>query len=127
MESCGAELAESAVVPEQLAQLMAHVAENLDAHAKWVGAETPPAAEEQRWMRKVAADYRGIAEAALRAVATMRAMRDLAPAPHDPSRRDPAAFVAWMQKKVELQRAFAKLLNDHAEESERVLAEMRAE
>jgi len=127
MESCGAELAESAVVPEQLALLMAHVAQNLDAHAKWVGDATPAAAEEQRWLLKVADDYRGIAAAASRAVTTMRAMRDLAPAPHDPSRRDPAAFVTWMEKKIELQRAFAQLLNDHAEESERVLAELRAE
>ena len=56
----------------------------------------------------------------------MRALRDLAPVPNDPSRRDPAAFVTWMEKKIELQRAFAQLLNDHAEESERVLAELRA-
>ena len=63
METCGAELAESAVVPELLAQLMEHVALNLDAHARWVGTATPQAEREHAGMSRVADDYRGIASA----------------------------------------------------------------
>ncbi len=122
MESCGAELAEDAVVPEQLAKLMEHVSINMDAHARWVGTGTPEAELEHRWLLKVADDYRGIAAAALRAVVTMRGMRNLEPAPHDPNTWNQAEFSRWMQKKIELQRAFAGLLLEHAAASERVLA-----
>jgi hypothetical protein len=123
MESCGAELAEAAVVPEQLAALMQHVAENLDAHAVWVGTATAEAEQEHDRLLKLADDYRSIAAAALRAVATMRDMRSLEPAPHDPARWDREAFARWMRKKIDLQRAFAHLLLEHAEDSERVLAQ----
>lgn len=124
LESCGAELAEDAVVPEQLAKLMGHVAENMDAHARWVGTATPEAEQEHLWLLKAAEDYRGISRAALRAAATMRSMASLEAAPHDPARRDHAAFTEWMRKKLELQRAFAGLLLAHADVSERVLASL---
>jgi hypothetical protein len=124
MESCGAEMARDAVVPELLARLMAHVAENMDAHARWVGTASFEAEQEQRWLLKVADDYRSIAAAAGRAAATMRDMHSLDAAPHDPSRWDRAAFGEWMSKKIELQRAFARLLLEHAEASEGVLGEL---
>ena len=53
----------------------------------------------------------------------MRAVRDLPAAPHDPAGRDAGKFVPWMQRKIELQRAFAELILRHARESEAVLAE----
>jgi hypothetical protein len=124
MESmaCGAELGDAAIVPERLAALMSHVAENLEAHAGWVGVETPAAAAEHEGLLRLAADYRAIAAAALRTAATMRGLRDLEPAPHDPARWDRAAFLQWMRRKIELQRAFAQLLLEHAEVSERILS-----
>src|SRR3954468_4828761 len=123
MESmtCGAELADAALVPHRLAALMSHVAENLEAHAHWVGSETPRAQAEHQGLLSVAADYRAIAAAAQQTAATLHGLRDLEPAPHDPSRWDRPAFLQWMQRKIELQRGFAQLLLEHAEASERVL------
>jgi hypothetical protein len=122
MNSCGAELSEDAVVPEQLAALMAHVAENMEAHALWVGTTSVEARAEHDGLLELAADYRRIAAAARQAVASMRRMRDLAPAAHDMARWDRHSFMHWMQKKIELQRSFAQLLLEHAEASERIVS-----
>jgi len=110
-------------VPQRLAALMLHVAQNLDAHADWVGNSSEAARLERAALLELATDYRAIAEAAERAVQHMRNAAGLAPAPHDPSRWDRAAFVAWMQRKIELQRGLAQLLLDHAQASEQALQE----
>jgi hypothetical protein len=119
--SCCAELARSAVVPERIGELMLHVTQNLEAHAQWVGAGSEAARLEQSALREVAADFRAIAEAAARAVQHMRAAAGLPSPPHDPGSWDRAAFVSWMQRKIELQRALAELLLEHAQLSERGL------
>jgi hypothetical protein len=120
-QSCGAELAQSAVVPELIGELMLHVTQNLEVHAQWVGASSEAARLEQTALRQVAADYRAIAEAAARAVQHMRAAAGLASPPHDPTAWDRAAFSSWMQRKIELQRALAQLLLEHARLSGRGL------
>jgi len=124
--TCGEEMAANAEVPEQLSRLFTHVAQNMDAHARWVGTTTPEARAEHAAMLALAADYRAIASAADRAVVTMRKHRNLPAAPHDPRALDKAAFSAWMTRKMELQRAFARLLLEHAELSEQGLREMTA-
>jgi hypothetical protein len=53
----------------------------------------------------------------------MRGMRDLKPAPHDPALWDRPEFMRWMRKKIDMQRAFAHLILEHAETSERILAD----
>ena len=123
MSDCGKELSASAVVPDALAELFAHVSENLDAHAQWVGSATPAADREQQAMRSVAQHYRAIASAARATAATLRSLATLDPAPHDPSTWDRDSFRRWMTRKIELQRAFATQLLEHAEASERVLEE----
>ena len=123
MESCGAELAESAVIPEKLAALMEHVAKNMVAHAEWVGTGGEASRAEHRALLDVAAGYRAIASAASQAAATMRALVNLEPAPHDPSRWDRAAFAAWMQQKIALQTELAQMLLAHAEASKAALAD----
>lgn len=121
MQSCGEELAESALVPERLAELFQHVAENLQAHAEWVGSESEAARAEYVAMLEVAADYRAISRAATHAGRHMRSLASLPAAPHDPARWDRTAWASWMRRKVELQRAFAQLLLERAEASERAL------
>jgi hypothetical protein len=121
--TCGQELAASAVVPEKIGELMRHVAQNLRAHAAWVGDETPAAEAEQTAMSSVADCYQGIADAAARAAVTMLGCSSLGPAPHDPMRFDRPAFALWMREKIRLQRELAALLVHHAEMSERGLAE----
>ncbi len=123
-ESCGQELARSAEVPERLARLFAHVAKNMDAHAEWVGTRSPEARREHDAMRATGAAYRKIADAANEAASFTRGQSHLPSAPHDPANLDRAAMVAWMRTKIDLQRDFARLLLEHATESERVLAAM---
>jgi hypothetical protein len=120
-ETCGAELSRDAEVPQKLAMLMAHVAQNLRAHAAWVGTKTPEAKGEHDALQQVAAGYEAISEAAGRTATTMRAMRLLPVATHDPSAFDRASFASWMREKVAMQRELARLLLDHAASSERVL------
>lgn len=119
--SCGEEVAASAEVPEAWRELMKHVAINLDAHATWVGTASPAARAEHDGLRRVAAAYRDMADAADRAVALMRSMRALPAAPHDPAAFDGAAFASWMRDKIARQRALAALLERHAEGSARAL------
>lgn len=123
MSDCGRELSESAVVPEKLAELFAHVSVNLDAHARWVGSATPAAERERQALQSVAQHYRAIASAARATAATLRSLSTLDPTPHDPSAWDRGAFRRWMIRKIELQRAFSALLLEHAEASERALEE----
>jgi hypothetical protein len=123
--SCGAELAADADVPEQLSRLWDHVAQNLEVHARWVGTSGEAARREHDCLRLIAAEYRTIAMAAERAATIMRSMADLPAAPHDPGRLDHAAQLRWMGQKIELQRAFAKLLLSHADASEAAWNQMR--
>jgi hypothetical protein len=120
-ESCGAELARDAEVPQKLGDLMAHVAQNLRAHAAWVGTKTPEAKLEHDALQQVAAGHEAISEAASRTAAAMVAMRELPPAPHDPKAFDRSSFVSWMRDKIGMQRELANLLLDHAASSEKVL------
>ncbi len=112
--TCGEEVAASAEVPEAWRDLMRHVAINLEAHAAWVGGTSPAAREEHDGLRRVAAAYRDLADAAERAVVVMRSLRALPPAPHDRATFDHEGFVAWMREKIERQRALATLLERHA-------------
>ena len=121
-ESCGQELARSAEVPDRLSRLFAHVAGNMDSHAEWVGTSSPEALREHDAMRAAAGAYRKIAAAASDAASFMRGSGDLPAASHDPGRLDRQALATWMRTKIAMQRDFARLLLEHAAESERALA-----
>ena len=120
--TCGQELAAAAEVPDKWRQLMSHVATNLESHASWVGSDSNAARDEHDALLRLAQAYRDMAGAAARAVAAMTAMRDLAPAPHDPSRIDRAGQASWMRVKIRIQRELAALIAQHADESEAALA-----
>lgn len=118
-------MAASAEVPLRWQALMDHVAGNMDAHATWVGTATPAAKHEHDALRQVAAAYRAMAWAAGSAAQAMQAMKDLPPAPHDPARRDAAAWNRWMRDKIRMQRELAAMLERHAAASEQALATER--
>jgi hypothetical protein len=134
-QTCGEELAADAEVPESWSALMRHVAQNMEAHARWVHesraavAPESPAAQaadrERDGLLRVARAYHAMADAADRAAEAMRAMRDVPAAPHDPARRDPAGLARWMATKIALQRDFAAMLLRHADQSERILESVR--
>ena len=118
-------MATSADVPLRWQALMDHVAGNMDAHATWVGTATAAARQEHDALRRVAAAYRAMAWAAGSAAQAMLAMKDIPPTPHDPARRDAAAWSAWMREKIRMQRALATMLEQHAAASERALSAER--
>lgn len=127
-QTCGEELAADAEVPERWRDLMRHVAHNMEAHARWVNesnaavsSANEAAQREHDGLVRVARAYHAMADAAERAAEAMRAMRDVPAAPHDPARRDPAAFAAWMAAKIALQRELAALLLRHADASEQLM------
>jgi hypothetical protein len=124
-QTCGQEMAVSAEVPLRWQALMDHVAGNMDAHATWVGTATPAAKQEHDALRRVATAYRAMAWAAGSAAQAMQAMKDLPPAPHDPAKRDGAAWASWMREKIRLQRELAALLERHAADSEHALGARR--
>ena len=66
------ELAEDAVAPEHLAQLMRHVAKGLDSHAQWVGTAAHEAAQERCYWRASSA-FEHVYDAANRAVISKQA------------------------------------------------------
>jgi hypothetical protein len=121
--TCGQEMAADAEVPEKLARLMSHVSSNMEVHAKWVGAG-PSGAPERDSLMVVAREYQAIADAAIRAAAAMKAMKDIPAAPHDPSRLDRGQQALWMRAKIDMQTQFARLLIEHAEASKKALAMM---
>lgn len=92
--TCGQELAESSVVPSAIAALMGHVSKNLDAHAAWIGSDSPEAKREHDALLAVGNAYRSIAAAAIHAADLMRSLNTLAPVPHDMTTWDRESFVA---------------------------------
>jgi hypothetical protein len=123
-QTCGQELAASAEVPRKWQELMNHVATNMEGHATWVGTDSGAAKAEHAALLRVAGEYRAMASAAGRAATAMKAMKDLAPAAHDPARLDRLGQARFMRAKIQMQREFARLLTRHAEESEKALAEL---
>jgi hypothetical protein len=124
-QTCGQELAASAEVPQRWQDRMNHVATNLEWHANWVGADSNAAKQEHDALMRVARAYRAIATASARAAGAMKAMKDLEPAPHAPSKFDREGQTRWMQAKIQMQRELATLLMQHAADSERALAEIQ--
>jgi hypothetical protein len=125
--TCGQELAQDAVVPDQLSRLFAHVAKNMEVHARWVGTASPQASREYDALRATAAAYQRIANSAAYAASFMRSLVDLPAAAHEHAQLDRQALAAWMHTKVAMQREFAQLLLDHAAASEQALAAMSAD
>jgi hypothetical protein len=122
--TCGHEIAHDAEVPDLLGRLMAHVAENMVVHARWVRSSSDAGATEERGLLEVAEHYRAIATASQHAGAAMRSMHDVPAAKHDLSLLDRGALAQWMKTKIALQRKLAHLLLTHAEHSETVLRKM---
>lgn len=123
-QTCGEELAASAEVPQKWSALMEHVAGNMEWHAGWVGTGSPAAKREHDALIRIATEYRAIAAAGARAATAMTDMKGLEPVPHDRTKLDRAAQAQWMRAKIKMQREFSTLLLQHAEESEKALAEL---
>jgi hypothetical protein len=123
--TCGQEIAADAEVPEKLGRLMAHVATNMEVHARWAATD-PRGTRERDGLLAIAREYQAMADAAMRAAVAMRAMKDLPQTPHDPARLDRAGQTRWMREKIALQLEFARLLVAHAEVSKRVLAQLES-
>ena len=74
--TCGQEMAHAAEVPDRLATLFAHVADNMESHARWTDSSAMGAAESSSLI-EVARHYRAIVDAAKKASVAMRSMERL--------------------------------------------------
>jgi hypothetical protein len=121
-ESCGTELAASSDIPEQFGSLFAHVAQNLRAHARWVGDGDTECKQEQDALIAAAAAYESVSSVCARTAELLRSFATLPPAPHDVAQWDRPAWEAWMRTKIQIQRSLAATLAEHADQSEEALA-----
>jgi hypothetical protein len=120
--SCGTELAASSDIPEQFGSLFAHVAQNLRAHASWVGDGGTECKREQEALIAAAAAYESVASVCARTAELLRSFATLPPAFHDVNQWDRTAWEGWMRTKIQIQRALAATLTEHADQSEEALA-----
>ena len=120
-ETIGRELAAGAEIPALLGQLFKHVAANVRGLALAAGTGAHTASPERDALIRVASGYEEIADAAQRTADFMRTLEGLAPELHEAVAADQNEFLAWMAKKIELQRQLGGLLLEHAEQSAAVL------
>jgi hypothetical protein len=125
-QTCGQGLAEHAVLPAELAEVIEAMADNLQVHMQALELDDEPAREEHAVYLRLAEEQRQAA-ARLRAIAaTMAAARDLPMGRHDqqtlssPEVGD--AFGRFVRAKQEL----LVLLQRMVEQNQRLLAEMEA-
>jgi uncharacterized protein YndB with AHSA1/START domain len=102
--SCGAGLAQHAVLPAKVARMFAALAEMLERHRGTLVQGDPNAPGEDEAYRTLAASYREIALLVERAAARMAGYRELPMAAHDPNAFGPQqqAFEALVKAQNEL-------------------------
>ncbi|NVB85523.1 MAG: hypothetical protein HOV81_44575 [Kofleriaceae bacterium] len=109
-QTCGKGLAEHAVVPRVMGELIAALAENLELHLPTIQTSDPAGRAEHAAYEKLIAEHRTIA-AQLAAVAThMTGYRDLAMASHDMARMQDPKRVEAFGRYVKLERELVAVL-----------------
>jgi uncharacterized protein YndB with AHSA1/START domain len=113
--TCGAGLAQGAVLPAKLAKVFAAQAEMLERHRATLVANDPGAPAEDEAYRILAADYRGLAQQAEGVAARMASYRDLPLAAHDHDAFGPQqqAFEALAQAESDLLATLRLAVEEH--------------
>ena len=122
--TCGQMMASKAVMPQKMSELLTNVADNLEAHAKWVGTKDKAAKAENDQLIKVAKEHRAIAASMKKTAETMQKGKDLAQAPHDMKTMDPK-MAEGMTRQIALEREMASLLQKDADDAEKHLSSMK--
>jgi hypothetical protein len=125
--TCGQMMARKAELPTKLSELITTVADNVEAHAKWMSASKDKAAKKEHdALMKVAKDHRQLAKQLTTTATTMTAQKDLPGTPHDPKTMDVAKMTELTTKQIKLSREMATLLNKDADEAEKMLTQMKS-
>jgi hypothetical protein len=123
--TCGKGLAHNAVLPARLGELTAALAENLEVHMKALDLSDHSAKQEHDAYTKLAGEHREIA-AHLHAVAEqMAGYRDLPMGRHDERAMAAPAVLEAFERFVESKQRLLALLQETAEEDQKMLAVMR--
>lgn len=124
-ENCGAMMKSMVPLPTKFAELMTAVADGLDAHAAWMGmSKDANGKAEADTLKKISKDHRALAAAAKQAAADMDAAGKLAPTMHDMSKMDGKKMGDMMMKQAALEKEMAALMVKHAEDTEKMVANM---
>jgi hypothetical protein len=123
--SCGKGLAEHSALPAKLGELIAALAENLEAHQKTLDITDPHAAQERDAYVKLAQEHRSIATQLQTTAAHMAGYRDLPMGRHDErALADPKLLDAFA-KFVRTEQELLALLQKAVQRDQMMLGEMR--
>jgi hypothetical protein len=123
-QTCGRGVAENAVLPAQLAEVIEAMADNLRVHMQALELDDEPAREEHAVYLRLVEEQRQAAGRLRSVAAEMAAARDLPMGRHDPeTMRSPEVGQAY-RRFVEARNELADLLGRMAEQDQRLLAEM---
>ena len=124
-QTCGRGLAEHAVLPAQLAEVVEAMADNLQAHMQALELDDEPAREEHAVYLRLAEEQRQAASR-LRAIAgEMAAARDPPMGRHDTQTMTSPEVANAFQRFVKDKQELLALLQRMVEQDQRMLAEMR--
>src|SRR5215831_3810864 len=122
---CGKMIAEKAVFPAKLAELHTVIAENMDAHIKWMSANKDKESKaEVAGMKKLVKPVRDIAAAMKKQAGEMEKARDWPMAPHD-MKTFPASAHEGMTKQIALEKELAAMFTKDVAEMEKMMKQMQ--
>jgi hypothetical protein len=123
-QDCGQMIKSHVVFPTKMADLMNQLADNFEAHAKWVGQSKDKAAkQEAEALNKMAKDHRALAKDMQKAAATMEKYSNIPPAPHDMKTMDPK-MGEMMTKQAALEKEIGGMMVKDASDMEKMMKEM---
>jgi hypothetical protein len=120
--TCGQGVAANATLPAKLAELIAAVAGNLEAHMPSLDRADPAAAREHDAYRELAAEHRDLAARLQRTAEHMAAQRDLPMGRHDESVPAGPEVRAAFEHLIDVQAQLAELLRERLELHRAMLA-----
>ncbi len=122
--ACGAMMKQMAALPNKFSELMTAIADGQAGHAAMLTGKDAASVAEAAAMKKVAQDHRDLSAAAKKAATDMEAMGTLAAVPNEP--KPDAKGLEMMQKGATLEKEMAAMMVKHAEETEKMIAQMKA-
>jgi hypothetical protein len=123
--TCGQGLAERAALPAKLAELLAALAENLEAHARALVPSDPAATQEHQAYAGLVGDYRALASDLAATARRMVGYRDLPMGAHDRAAMTSPKVRDGFAHYVTTERELAQLLHQMLEADDRMLRSMR--
>ena len=108
--TCGKGLAEHSVVPQKLAELLASLAESLEAHVPTIDSKDPNGLPEREAYGALAAEYHVIAGRLLAVARQMSGYRDLPMARHHEAALTAPRIMSAFRRFVDLQGETAGLI-----------------